>query len=292
MSASSSQSRILHLEPPPGARVRVISDMHLGHERCEAPPVAELAPLLEGVDILVVAGDLAEEQEEQGRALRDELHALCREHGVTLICVAGNHDPDAGPSLLSLWGGRVVIMHGHALYKQGSPWGWEYLRNKKLFHECIARFPGANSSLEERLELSSQICQLTVPILRREGIQNRYLRGLLHCFFPPMRPLSIVWCWLSCGRRAEAFARRFFPQAEVLVLGHFHRSGRWTYGRRTIVNTGAWFKHATPWLADLQDGHLVDYRKVPVSAPSAIKASMSRCTRSPGRIPSSIWFIT
>ncbi len=262
---------ILHLDPPPDARVRVVSDLHLAHERCEAPPVEQLSSLLEGVDVLVVAGDLAEMREaqwrERGIALRDEMQQLCRERGVTLICLAGNHDPDAGALLLSLWGGRVVIMHGHALYKQGSPWGWEYLRNKKLFHECIAHYPQADSSLEERLELSYQVSRLTPPILRREGIKNRYLRGFLHCFFPPQRPLSIVWCWLTSGWRTEAFARRFFPQAELVVLGHFHRSGRWSFGTRTIVNTGAWFKHATPWQADLQNGHLVAYRPVRASLP-------------------------
>ncbi len=257
---------ILHLAPPPTARVRVISDLHLAHERCEAPSVNELTPLLDGVDLLVVAGDLAEAREsawqQRGLSLREELRTLCQLRGVELITLAGNHDPDAGSLLLSLWGGRVIVMHGHALYKQGSPWGWEYLRYPELFHECIARFPNCDNSLEERLELSSQISQLTVPIMQRhDKIGNRHLRGMLHCFFPPQRPLSIVWGWLTCGWRAENFARRFFPQAEVVVLGHFHRSGRWTYGKRVIVNTGAWYKHATPYVADLQDGRLVSYHK-------------------------------
>ncbi len=255
---------IASYDPPPGARVRVISDLHLAHERCEVPSMEQLANLLEGVDVLVVAGDLSETRacawQDEGLRKRDELQRLCRERGVTLLCVAGNHDPDAGPLLLKLWGGQVVIMHGHALYKEGAPWSWEYLRNREKCRALMGLYPQCDTSLEQRLELSSRMCQLTPPILRREGIRNRHLRGLLHCFFPPQRPLRIVWCWLTCGRRTEAFARRFFPEAELVVLGHFHRSGKWRYGRRTIVNTGAWFKHATPWLADLQDGHLLDYR--------------------------------
>ncbi len=262
---SGSDSHILRLSPPPGTRVRVLSDLHLGHERCEAPALRHLIPLLEGVDILVIAGDLAETRhgawQEEGLALREELRSLCCEHGVSLICLAGNHDPDAGPMLLSLWDGRAVIMHGHALYKEGSPWSWEYLYNRERCEELIASFPNADTDLEVRLELASQMCRLTAPIMRREGINNRYLRGLLHCFFPLERPIHIVWGWLSCGWRTNTFARRFFPQAEVVVFGHFHRSGRWRYGKRTIVNTGAWFCHATPWLADLQDGRLTAYHK-------------------------------
>ncbi len=256
---------ILRLDPPQGTRVRVISDLHLAHERCEAPPLCQLAPLLEGTDILVVAGDLSEtrpcEWQECGRTLRAQLQELCQQRGVKLICLAGNHDPDAGPLLLELWEGRAVVMHGHALYKECSPWSWEYLNNREAAARLIARFPGCESSLEERLMLSAYMCQLSPPIMKREGVRNRWLRGLLHCFFPPQRPLLIVWSWLTCGRRSENFARRFFPKAEVVVLGHFHRSGRWQYGRRTIVNTGAWFRHATPWMADLQDGKLLAYRR-------------------------------
>ncbi len=256
---------ILRLEPPAGTRVRVVSDLHLGHERCEAPSMQQLAALTEGVDMLVVAGDLSETREgdwqQLGLTRREELRALCRERGVELVCLAGNHDPDAGPQLLELWGGKVAIMHGHALYKEGSPWGWEFLRNRRMFEDCIARFPNCDNSLSERLELASQICRLTPPIMRGEGKCPRLLAGLLHCFYPPQRPLRIVWSWLSFGRRSENFARCFFPQAELVVLGHFHRSGRWRYGKRTIVNTGAWYKHATPWLADLKDGRLLSYRK-------------------------------
>ncbi len=256
---------ILSLDPPAGVRVRVVSDLHLAHERCEAPPVAQLAPLLDGVGMLIIAGDLAETRacawQAEGLALREELRQLCRERGVELLCVAGNHDPDAGPLLLRLWGGRVVIMHGHALYKEGAPWSWEYLRNKEKCNALITSYPGSDNDLVQRLELSGKMCQLTPPIMRREGIGNRYLRGLLHCFFPPQRPIQIVWSWLTCGRRTESFARRFFPEAQVVILGHFHRSGKWSYGQRTIVNTGAWFTHATPWVADLQDGHLLDYRR-------------------------------
>ncbi len=265
MPAASRHPHILDLTPPPGARVRVLSDLHYGHARCEAPPVEELSSLLDGVDFLVIAGDLAETRESawqaEGIQSREQLHALCQQRGVTLITLAGNHDPDAGPQLLNLWGGKVAIMHGHALYKECSPWGWEYLRHRERFHECIACYPHADSDLEQRLELSSRICQLTLPNMQEEHRYPRMLRGIMHCFFPPRRPFMIVWSWLTFSWRANAFARRFLPQSEVLVLGHFHRSGHWRFGKRRIVNTGAWYKHASSWVADLREGKLVEYRR-------------------------------
>lgn len=256
---------ILELNPPAGARIRVISDWHLGHERCEVPDETAMLRVIKGVDILISAGDLAEtrpnEWQERGLAARERIRDLCRERGVQLIEIAGNHDPDVEPLLVKLWNGRVVIMHGHALYKEVAPWSWEYLNNKEKCRTCIRSFADADSDLTSRLELSRAMAQLTPPIMRR-AIRNRYLRGFLHCFWPPQRPVGIVLCWLTCGLRAERFARRYFPEAETLILGHFHRGLSQRYGTRRIYNTGAWFKHATPYSVDLLDGEVKRYGRI------------------------------
>ena len=258
-------SCIIDIEPPPGALVRFISDLHLGHERCEAPPVEQLAELLQGVDILVVAGDLAETRpcawQERGLAARNEFRSLCQAHGVQLVEISGNHDPDTPALMARFWGGRVVAMHGHALYKVVAPWGWEYLQNKQKCQELIASYPAADTNLECRLELSRAMCQLIPPMLRRENFRNPILRGLVHCFWPPQRPLGIVWSWLTCARRCEQFAHRYFPAAEAVVFGHLHRFGNWRFGRRRILNTGAWFKHATPYIVDMRDAQVISYEK-------------------------------
>lgn len=256
-------SCIVDITPPPGALVRFISDLHLGHERCEAPAAADMESLLHGIDMLVVVGDLAETRpcawQERGIAAREKFRQLCRERGVELVEISGNHDPDIPALLARFWGGRVVAMHGHALYKEVAPWSWEYLRNKQACQELIAQFP--DSDLETRLELSRAMCQLTPPILRREGISNPLLRGFMHCFWPPQRPVGIVWSWLTCGRCCEQFARRFFPEAEVVIFGHLHRSGNWRIGSRRILNTGAWFRHASPYIVDMRDARVIAYQK-------------------------------
>lgn len=260
-------SCIIDIEPPPGCIVRFISDLHLGHERCEVPAVAQLAPLLQGIGMLVVVGDLAETRQcdwrERGVAAREELRSLCRGHGVQLVEISGNHDPDSPALVARFWGGRVVAMHGHALYKEAAPWSWEYLLNKAACQALIASHPDADVNLESRVELSREMCQLVPPIMRRDGIRNPLLRGFMHCFWPPQRPLGIIWGWLTCGRRAERFARTFFPGAECVIFGHFHRSGRWKYGKRTLLNTGAWFRHATPYVVDMRDAQILGYRKAP-----------------------------
>lgn len=256
------------IEPPAGCIVRFVSDLHLGHERCEAPDITELAnTLTHGCNMLVLVGDTAETRvcdwQQRGMHLRDELRRACRAKGVETVEIAGNHDPDTEPLLIRFWGGKVVAMHGHALYKEVAPWSWEYLNFKKECHSLIRSYQHCDTHLESRLELSRAMCQLTPPILRRNGIRNKYLRGLLHCFWPPQRPFNIIRCWLTCGKRANRFARRFFPDAHTLVLGHFHRSGHWKFGHRHIFNTGAWFRHASPYLLDMQDARVLQYKKLP-----------------------------
>lgn len=260
---------ILDLEPPPGCIVRFISDLHLAHKRSHAPTPAELLGLMEGVGMLILCGDTAETRDtcierEQSMQLRDELRRLCRERGLPLIELAGNHDPDIEPMLVRLWGGRVAAMHGHALLKEISPWSREYLSAKSEVRRIIAAHPQADSSLEARLELTRCIaCELSrrVPPPKKTGDARKksLLRELYHCFWPPERPLSIVLSWLTCGRRAERWRRRYLPETELLIIGHFHRSGRWRYDKRTILNTGAWFEHATPYAVDVQDARLLSY---------------------------------
>lgn len=251
---------------PPGATVRFISDLHYGHERCEAPEPEALTPLLEGIHTLVVVGDLAETRrcdwQERGMALRQRLRDVCAAKGVQLLEISGNHDPDVPALLVRFYGGKVIAMHGHALYKEVAPWSWEYLNNKQKCRDLIASFSDSDTNLESRLELSRSMCQLTPPILRRPGGGNRYVRGFLHCFWPPQRPACIVWSWLTFVSRCRAFIRHFLPETQIAITGHFHRAGRWHRKGLEIVNTGAWFKHATPWYADMKDGEITGFHPV------------------------------
>lgn len=256
---------IITPDVPPGALLRFISDLHLGHERSEVKSVAALAPIISGADVLVVAGDLAETRNcpwrQRALELREDFRALCARMGVRLIELSGNHDPDVRPLLARFYGGEVVAMHGHALFKEVAPWSWEYLRNRDACRRLIAQYPKLESDLTERLELSRAVSLATTPIMRRDGIRNRWLRGFMHCFWPPSRPWNIIRAWTTCGKRAREFAERFLPDCRILITGHFHRSGHWNYGRLNIYNTGACFRHARPYLVDVRNGRVISYRR-------------------------------
>ncbi len=260
---------ILNREPSKGTRVRVISDLHYGHNRSRAPEPRQLIESMRGeMDILVVAGDLAEARplhafKEKGINYRTELRQACAEVGVELIELSGNHDTDTRTMMLKLWEGRVVVVHGHMFYDEVAPWGWEYLTNKKSCLALIESYPKRDQDIVEKLELARAMSLHSAPQHQsRWQTRNYYLNKLLHCFWPPQRPLAILLAWKNAPHRAERFARLFAPQCKHLVFGHFHRTGQWRRGDRQLYCTGAWFEHASPAAADFCDGELVSYKRV------------------------------
>ncbi len=260
-------SAILHIEPPPGCTVRILSDLHLAHPRSSAPSPRQLVESMSGVDMLILAGDTAETRltsPERDRSMqcRDELRALCHQRGLHLVELSGNHDPDVDAQLALLWNAKVAVMHGHALLPCISPWSREFFACAAEVKRMIASRPLAAHHLEERLLLArdlSHLLGLHVPTSIPSPASFRLLREAYYCFWPPQRPLHILAAWLSCGRRAQAFCNRFLPSTNLLVIGHFHRPGQWRSPHRRIFSTGAWFQHASPFAVDLRDARLLRY---------------------------------
>ena len=260
---------ILHIEPSTGSTVRFISDLHLAHKRSCAPAPRKLIESMVGIDMLVLAGDTAETREtcierEYGMQLRAELREQCHKKGIKLVELAGNHDPDVEGQLALFWGGKVASMHGHSLLRRVSPWSREYILCSNDVKHLIAMHPEAEYNLEARLMLTKEITQLlSKNVVPAEEKAKR--RGLLdeayHCLWPPQRPISIVTSWLTCGCRASFFCKRYLPEVELLIIGHFHRGGQWSNSGRLTLNTGAWFEHAIPYAADVRDGRLICYKR-------------------------------
>ncbi len=257
---------IRYYTPRAGAKVRIISDLHYGHFKCEAPPPAELIDSFSGVDVLIVAGDLAETRpnawQERGIALRDELRTCCKKAGIELIEIAGNHDPSTDCQMLSLWDNSTIVIHGHQLFDEVAPWGWEYLDDIAACKEFIAQFPERENDIMQRLHLAQKLSERVRPKLhRKKKFGIKFIDHALHCFWPPMRPINILLAWATVASRAEHFAKQFSPQCKTIVFGHCHRMGSWRKGQRQLFTTGAWFKHAKPAYVDMIDGRITSYNK-------------------------------
>jgi predicted phosphodiesterase len=138
---------------------------------------------------------------------------------------------------VELAGGRIIITHGDALLPGGSPWKREILTRGERVAELWEKHPTAGTEVVERLalarEISRELCTLEYPTGRS------FFQRAWDAMTPPRRAFRMIEAWLAQGRLGAAFCETYFPQAEVLVIGHFHWDGCWSCGGRRVINTGS-----------------------------------------------------
>lgn len=243
------------MKPP----VRILSDLHLGHKVSRIERVSALRPLIAGAGTVIFNGDtwqeLAEPFRERAAVMLRELESLCAEEGAAAVFLPGNHDPSwPGRGWEELAGGRIIVTHGDALFHAGSPWKREVLVARQRVDEIWSRHPGAESDPELRLEvareIASELCSVEYPLGRH--IVQRALDAVM----PPQRALWMLAAWFTQGPAGNRFCERYFPQAEILVIGHFHHSGCWRSGGRTVINTGSFLDPGKAHWVEWNDGWL------------------------------------
>ncbi|MFU8892129.1 MAG: metallophosphoesterase [Luteolibacter sp.] len=222
--------------------VRILSDLHLGHKLSRVEDVRSLRPLVEGVDVVVFNGDTWQElarafrphAETQLRALK----ALCAEVGAFPVFLSGNHDPGwQGDGWLALADGKLIVTHGDALLPSGSPWKREIMANPGRVEAIWSQHPNAGTEPAERIRLARAIASELRTTEHTTG--RSFLMRAWDAAVPPGRALRMIDAWLRQGTEGARFCERYFPNAEVLVIGHFHRAGCWRRGDRIVLNTGA-----------------------------------------------------
>jgi len=239
--------------------VRVLSDLHLGHRVSRIRRVAALRPLLEGAGTVVFNGDTWQELvtalRERAAEMLEELRDLCRAAGCEPVFLSGNHDPGwPGPGWLGLAEGRIVVTHGDALLFDGSPWKREILTGGGEILALWAEHPAAATDAGERLRLAREIAR-ALPS-RDAPVGRRLWQRAWDAVTPPQRALRMLQAWWNQGDLAGEFCERYFPAAEVLVIGHFHRHGLWRRGGRLIINTGSFVAPGRAHWVDWHDGWL------------------------------------
>lgn len=256
-----------HREP-----LRIFSDLHLGHQLSRIERVSALRPLVSGAGTVVFNGDTWQELAVPYRARSSEmlieLKEMCAEEGAKTVFLSGNHDPGCpGDGWLELAGGRMVVTHGDALLFGGSPWKREILTNERLVREIWARHPAAAVDLRVRIqvarEIARELCSVEFPS-GRHLVQRAY-----DAAFPPQRALWMLASWFGQGELGHEFCERYVPQAEVLILGHFHHHGCWLKNGRLVINTGTFLVPGRAHWVEWNDGWLS--RGVIEETPSACR---------------------
>lgn len=232
--------------------VLIVSDLHLGHDATRITQISDLRSLFEGAGTIVFNGDtwqeLATVWRERSQRVLDHLKQLGDELDVEMIFLSGNHDPGwPGQGWLELADGKIVITHGDALMWAGSPWSRESFVRHDQIRELWNEHPAADHDAHERLTLARRIAlTLKPPVIPNS---RTLFRRVLDAVSPPRRAIEILKVWWRQSEAAAHFAAQYFPNAEVIVIGHFHSSGAWKKNGRLVINTGAFLQpHRAFWV--------------------------------------------
>jgi len=245
--------------------VTVLSDLHLDWQDEWARKAQAMRELWAGSASVVFNGDTLNwytaAQPERARQVLDYLSGLCRSDGAEPVFLAGNSDnPISRRRHLVLAQGLVLVTHGDVLFEDISPWracAGEFFRERLAALEAME--PSRRQTIEGQMESVRHAIQ-EVQDRQCGGLEREILAGQVR-----ERPwwadnpagLGVL---LRARRRmpqlAAEFAERFVPSAQVVLVGHAHRSGLWTRGGRMVVNTGSFGLMGSPLLVRLEDGLL------------------------------------
>ena len=248
--------------------IRILSDLHLGHRVSRISSVESLRPLIAGAGTVVFNGDtwqeLARPFRERSAEMLEELKTLCAEEGAEPIFLSGNHDPGwPGPGWVELAEGKILVTHGDAFFAEGSPWSREAFSRHEQVRALWEQHQAANGDPASRIALARE---MAIVLRAAEYPQGTHLfQRALDAVRPPRRAFEMLRVWTTQAEAAANFAERYFPKAEIVVKGHFHRAGIWRKRGRLIVNLGAFMNPCPAYWADF-DGSQFRCGKVDESA--------------------------
>ena len=223
-------------------RVLVLSDLHFGLPARRTPTPRMLRPLWQNVDHLLLNGDTCElhqpaMREQSIKALRT-LMDLCREDGVGVSILAGNHDPFISPlQRCTLVDGRVLVTHGHDIHRtRPRPLVDGQQSEVGTAASLTGRHQFDDDAFKDAIERSDRFA----PPEHELQAPQTLLDSIPWSASKPFLVLKILRYW----RDFPGFARRYRSQvaseAKVVLVGHSHRDGAWTTDGCTVLNTGSW----------------------------------------------------
>ena len=233
----------------PAPTLLILSDLHLGDRKRGIPTAAMLRPLWRDVDRLILNGDTAELHDpdcvENAERETRKLVQACREDGVEVCAVAGNHDPFISSlSRLSVREGRVLITHGHTIHR---------LEPRPLVEGQIMESGDEHSMCCEHLldapalEESFARARRLIPPPEELETPRNLLGSVGYAVSRPMVLWKIMRYWRNFPRWSDRYATHLQPAAQVVLVGHSHRQGIWRVGPRVVVNTGSPTWPGRPW---------------------------------------------
>ncbi len=204
----------------------VLSDLHLGRVTTYAHAPEVIAPLVEGVDRVLLLGDIIDHwytNRNQVADLEARIHTVCKAGGAReVIYFRGNHDAgcESGEEFKVFDG--MLYLHGHAVYNKLNGDGCPTTRIKALNQRKYGSHLTA-SRLDKRVWTVIDRIYGTIPMAM---------------ISPIAWPLPVLW-------RIRTLVDEVAPNGGIhgVVLGHSHRPGVRKHKNLTLFNLGGWMKN-------------------------------------------------
>ncbi|MCK5113521.1 MAG: metallophosphoesterase family protein [Phycisphaerae bacterium] len=202
---------------------------------------------------------------DQCEKIRDEITDYFRSHGLETVFIAGNSDQEVcSRDYQFIRDEKILVLHGHAIFKSVSPWNYHAAKIKQLRHEFLESIPQTSRNT---LDVATQSARTATVEIQRQCMNNRCKTGLSsyiflkrHNFRTLMRISKILKSWKTAPKLGADFMERYAPQAKFLIMGHTHRSGVWKIGERIIINTGSIKKPRTALYIRIENDVLKVFR--------------------------------
>ena len=244
---------------------RIFSDLHYGDRATRLRSLAQLNPILEGVDELILNGDTLDTRHgphpQRTAQARADVEAYFGSCAPAVTHLTGNHDPDiSGHHTLDLAGGQVFVTHGDIIFDDVVPWGRDaaYFR-ARITSGLHALDHHTRHQLAPRLAVYRAACLALPQRHQAEPNPFKYAAHLAaDTVWPPLRSYRILRAWLDTPALAATVAAAHRPTARFMLIGHTHRPGVWrTPSGLTVINTGSLCRPFGACAVDLTAGQLL-----------------------------------
>ncbi len=245
--------------------LRILSDIHFRDANTRLRRLEDLDPLLEGVDELWLNGDTCDNQTGLPPAIVDDICQYFRQRVPRVRFITGNHDPDISDEHeASAAGGRLWAVHGDVFLDDIVPWSRllpELRRRVRTQRDLLSQLDF--DALPDRFQILRAACLGFGRECDPERSDTLYRLGRLFTeFFPPRQPLAMLKTWRTFPDLAIAGARRWRPEAQVIVTGHVHFPRVWRRRDHIVINTGAFSGPLGAYAVDLIDDETVRVHRV------------------------------
>ena len=245
-------------------KTRIISDIHYGDRVSAVGNFAQLSPLLEDTDTLILNGDTIDTRPGPNpgynHQLQEDLQEFTQSSYTEIKLLTGNHDTDISPlHFTELAQGSVVVTHGDIIFSNIVPWGRDAALARELVEQALGIIKPSEDELTRLLQAHRQAAAKIPQYHQSERNVLRYYTSFLtDTIWPPTRFFHILNSWRKFPLLGQALLSAHRAKARFLVSGHTHWPGVWSRSDgRVCINTGSYCPPCGRLMVELTDDQLV-----------------------------------